>query len=354
MRLPEVSGVLTTAAVAATVESICAVQLSDGCIPWFEGGHADPWDHVESAMALTVGGRRAEADRAFEWLMAKQRADGSWAAYYQDGKIKDATFDANVTAYVATGVWHRFLVEGDTGFLEELWPVVERAAGFALDLQRPGGEILWSRDATGKAVDYALLTGSSSMHTSLRCALAIAQRLGHERPDWELSIGALAHAVAHHPETFDPRERWSMDWYYPVLGGAVTGEAGHARMQEEWSTFVVDGMGVRCVSDRPWVTGAETCECALALHALGRHNDALALFTWMQYLRADDGSYWTGSVFPDDVHYPEERSTWTAAAVVLAADALSGATLGSGLFRGDGLPAGVDPETTCCEARANT
>jgi len=46
------------------------------------GGHADPWNHVEAAMALLVGGRRADAERAFEWLVAKQRDDGSWHNYY--------------------------------------------------------------------------------------------------------------------------------------------------------------------------------------------------------------------------------------------------------------------------------
>jgi hypothetical protein len=52
----------------------------------------------------------------------------------------------------------------------------------------------------------------------------------------------------------------------------------------------------------------------------------------MQHLRDDDGAYWTGLVFADGVRWPVERTTWTAAAVVLAADALSGATPASGLF----------------------
>jgi hypothetical protein len=52
----------------------------------------------------------------------------------------------------------------------------------------------------------------------------------------------------------------------------------------------------------------------------------------MQHLRDDDGSYWTGLVYADDARWPVERTTWTAAAVVLAADALSGATPASTLF----------------------
>ncbi|HUO47484.1 MAG TPA: hypothetical protein VMU09_01495, partial [Acidimicrobiales bacterium] len=49
--LPEVPGVLSAAEVLATAGSIAEVQRTDGMIPWFEGGHCDPWNHVESAMA---------------------------------------------------------------------------------------------------------------------------------------------------------------------------------------------------------------------------------------------------------------------------------------------------------------
>ena len=51
-----------------------------------------------------------------------------------------------------------------------------------------------------------------------------------------------------------------MDWYYPVLGGALRGAAAAERLARGWDTFVVPGLGVRCVSDQPWVTVAETCE----------------------------------------------------------------------------------------------
>ena len=42
-------------------------------IPWFPGGHCDPWNHVETAMALDVGGLHAAAERAYEWLVGIQR-----------------------------------------------------------------------------------------------------------------------------------------------------------------------------------------------------------------------------------------------------------------------------------------
>ena len=129
-----------------------------------------------------------------------------------------------------------------------------------------------------------------------------------------------------------------MDWYYPVLGGAVRGFEAQARIQGRWADFVVPGRGIRCLDDAPWVTAAETCELVLALDAIGDDARARALFGDLQFLRAADGGYWTGWVWPEDVLWPEERTTWTAAAVVLAADVVARCSPANGLFRGDGLP----------------
>jgi hypothetical protein len=40
-----------------------------------------------------------------------------------------------------------------------MWPVVEAAIDFVLDLQEPRGEILWARHADGTPWPFALLTG---------------------------------------------------------------------------------------------------------------------------------------------------------------------------------------------------
>jgi hypothetical protein len=41
-----------------------AHQHSDGAVAWFEGGHVDPWDHVEAAMGLSIGGATRPRPRA--------------------------------------------------------------------------------------------------------------------------------------------------------------------------------------------------------------------------------------------------------------------------------------------------
>ena len=346
-RLLAVDGIVTGDELRATVDAIAATQQRDGNIPWTAGDHTDPWNLVEAAMALDVGGRHADAERAYDWLRSMQRPDGCWHAYYVGRAVKDQALDTNVTCYAANGVWHHYLSTGDTGFLEEFWTVVERAVDFALSHQAETGQIAWRGDDPG---DGALLTGSSSIHASLRCAIAIAERLGHERPDWELSLGSLAIAVAHRPDAFLDKARWAMDWYYPILGGVLRGHAAHARVAAFWDRFVVEGRGVRCVSDRPWVTAAETCELVMALDAIGLEDQARELFTWVQFLRADGGGYWTGANFdggrfaePGEL-FPVEQPTWNSAAVVLAANALGGAGPTAGLFRGEGLPVGLTPE----------
>ncbi|OBH40321.1 prenyltransferase [Mycobacterium intracellulare] len=344
--LPAVAGVLTPEQCRQTALSIAAAQESSGAIPWFEGGHTDPWDHVECAMALTTAGLLEPARAAFDWSRRTQRSDGSWPIQFRAGVIEDANSDSNFCAYIAAGVWHHVLVTGDASFAADMWPVVRKAIDFVIDMQVGNGEIAWARSEAG-LLPEALLTGCSSVYHSIRCALALAAFVEDPQPEWELAVGRLGHAITDHPEAFTEKERYSMDWYYPILGSALRGPAADARIKQRWDDFVVDGLGIRCVGDRPWVTGAETCELVMALDALGRRSEAHRQFAAMQHLRENDGSYWTGLVFADGKRWPEERTTWTGAAMILAADALSNATAGAGIFRGDALPMGLQTDFDC-------
>lgn len=344
----ELRGVLTAAQLRQTAEHIAADQQPDGLIPWFTGHYGDPWNHIEAAMALTTAGVTEPALRAFEWSARNQRADGSWPMETTGSEITHASGDANQCAYIAVGVWHHFLITRDRAFVDTYWPVVRAAIEYVLDLQRADGAFHWSRDMHGVANPDALLTGSACMVLSLRCAVALAELIGEEQPEWELAAGRLAHSVAVHPQRFADKQVFAMDWYYPVLGTAVSGGQARELLQARWDEFIWPGRGSRCTSDRPWVTGAETCELAIALDATGQRERALELVSDIQFLRAEDGGYWTGWVFPEEVNWPGEKSTWTSAAVILAADVLSETTPAHSLFRGVGLnvllPASCDDE----------
>jgi hypothetical protein len=231
-RLPDLPGVISAAELLDTAGSIAAVQRPDGMIPWFEGGHCDPWNHVESAMALTVAGMDDEAVLAYTWLADTQLPEGGWFNYYLSASgVKDPRLDTNVCAYISTGVWHHFVSTGDASFLKDLWPVVDRALQFVLQWQTADGTIRWAIDPDGRQQSYALLTGSSSIYHALRCGVACAEVLGQERPDWELAAGRIAHSINHTPHVFEPKEEFAMDWYYPVLCGALEGAKAEERIE---------------------------------------------------------------------------------------------------------------------------
>ena len=350
--LPELPGVLTGDQVRDTVAWIAGQQERDGALPWSLEHQLDPWDSVEAAMALDVGGEHDRAAAAYRWLAARQRADGSWASEYRGGVATAPAAESNHAGYLAVGAWHSWLASGDESLLLELWPAVRRGLDLVTRMQLDGGAIGWALRPDGTPDGTALLTGNASLFQALRCGIALAGLTGEPQPDWELAVADLGAALRTRPAEFADRSRFSMDWYYPVLAGAVSGPAAEKRLAEDWDRFVVPGLGIRCVADRPWVTGAETCELALALAAAGRIDAGIEQVAAMQHLRHDDGSYWTGYVYPDTTRWPVERTTWTAGAVVLAADALSASTAAFGLFREPlalppaGMPADVAAEPT--------
>lgn len=319
--------------VEKVAEFIISLQKDAGEIPWSEGGKTDPWDHIESAMGLSIAGCYQEAGRAYQWLVSTQLADGSWWSESKDGVIINSTKETNFAAYIAVGVYHHYLITGDLNFLKAMWPTVMRGIQYAINMQAPEGEIYWARNKDGVIDKMALLTGCSSIYMSIKCALAIAAKLGIKRPSWQKAKERLGATIRNRPDLFNMiKSRFSMDWYYPILCGAISGEEAKKRIAHFWDKFVVPDWGVRCVSDRPWVTMAETSEFVLTLSAIGDDTRAKTIFSWLSDKRYPDGSYWMGVTFPDSVIYPEEKTGWTAAAVLMAWDAINGVTPAANLF----------------------
>jgi hypothetical protein len=320
-----------------TVNYILQTQLSNGCIPWFVDGKADPWDHIEAAMGLVIGGEYAAAACAYRWLAEQQLDDGSWWANYLALEPVDKNHrETNFIAYIATGVWHYYLVTEDNNFLAEFFPAVKKAIDFVLAYQAPTGEIYWAVAEDGSAKKDALVTACSSIYKSLECAILIADTLNISSDDWRKARYRLGNSLRHHPECFDctweSKTRFSMDWFYPILTGVISGKAAQLRIESKWHLFVENTVGCRCVSDEPWVTVAESCELTLALLAAGEHAKAVSLFSWLHQFMDEDGGYWTGYNFRDQVIWPREKTTWTTGAILLAADALTEHTGASRLF----------------------
>jgi hypothetical protein len=249
------------------------------------------------------------------------------------GVPEDKTRDANMSCYIAVGVFHQYLITGDLSFLDRMWQTVSAGIDFALGLQTPDGEIYWAISPKGKVDPMALLTGSSSIYMSLKCALAIAKTLGHKMPAWHFALNRLGDAIRNKPHLYNvTKSRFSMYWFYPILAGVLTGADAQARIDKYWKKYIIEERGVRCVHDEPWVTIAESSELTIALAAMGNFELAKIVFSWIVDRRYDDGSYWCGFTCPDIIVWPEDKITWTNAVALMAADAIYNLTPASKLF----------------------
>ena len=308
-------------------EYITKCQNRLGAIAWEPNGKVDPWDHVESIMALNLLDFKEEALKGFDWLISSQEHDGSWYSEYQGEKITNLNKETNFCAYISSGALHHFLNFKELSFLEKIWPTLKKSIEFVISGQTDEGDILWAKDDNEEWMDDSLLTGCASIFKSLNDFNKIAKTLGYEEFILKEEIKNLKDSIINKSERFDrtweSKARYSMDWYYPVLCGIHNKQDSKKIINERWDEFVVPGLGCKCVSEEPWVTVAESCELILALNKIDEKKTALEIFENISRLiDQKDKLFWTGYVYKDDKFWPIEKPSWTAAAVVLAANSL--------------------------------
>ena len=304
-------------------------QQDSGAILWFNQGKLDPWDHSEAIMGLTLSGKFDAAKQGFLWLRTHQNSDGSWyTKYYGDDSapLDRAKIESNFVAYPATALWHYYLVTNDKGFVLEQLPWIRKAIDKVVSLQNNEGDIQWAESLEEDLPKDALVTACASITRSLESAINLARLEGEIPKAWVIAHQELSDTLKNKPWRFDrtweSKARFSMDWFYPILAGIYSPEEARLRLEERWDEFVKPGIGCRCVSDEPWVTIAESCELCLALIAAGQTQSAEKLLSQLMQWQDKDGGFWTGYSFRDQVIWPQEKPSWTAAAVLLAADAL--------------------------------
>ncbi len=256
-------------------------------------------------------GASSAAEAAYDWCLRTQRADGSWPMKLVAGTVEDASTETNMAAYIAVGVLHHWSIRRDREFLDRMWPVVRRALDLVVDLQLPFGGIAWSRewDANGPAKinGEALLAGSSSIYQALRCGVALAEVMDEPQPEWELAGGRLGHALREHRDQFLDKSTFSMDWYYPVLGGAVRGAAA-ARDARLTVGHVRRGRTRHSLRQREPVV--HRCRDVRARHgAEGDRRPACGAGVRRHAAPSSRRRRATGpaTCTPDDVHWPQSR-----------------------------------------------
>ena len=318
------------------------IQHKSGAIPSNEDGSHDPWDHIESIMGLNFIKENESSKRAFNWLVKNQNEDGSWFAKYKHNIPVEKNKPTHFGPYISVAALHYYKIFNDKDFLEELWQTIESAINFSLNLQIKNGTIPWSINEHGEIENDFLLTGSSSILKSIECGLAISYILKKDNNTerWTKSYNLLSKALKNPNGKFDilkDRKRFSMDSYYPILSGCLNEDEIKSYIDKTFSCFYVNGIGIKCVKEEPWITVAETSEFIISLLIYGDVKKSKELLLDVINISDENKIPYMGWQYEENIFWPNEKPSWTAAALIIAADSVLNFTDASDLFLKDQL-----------------
>ena len=316
------------------------IQHKSGAIPSNEDGSHDPWDHIESIMGLNFVKENESSKRAFNWLVKNQNEDGSWFAKYKENFPVEKNKPTHFGPYISVAALHYYKIFNDKDFLGELWQTIESAINFSLNLQIKNGTIPWSINEHGEIENDFLVTGSSSILKSIECGLAISYILkkNNNTERWTKSYNLLSKALKNPNGKFDilkDRKRFSMDSYYPILSGCLNKDEMKSYIDKTFSYFYVNGIGIKCVKEEPWITVAETSEFIISLLIYGDVKKSKELLLDVINISDENKIPYMGWQYEENIFWPNEKPSWTAAALIIAADSVLNFTDASDLFLKD-------------------
>ena len=189
-------------------------------------------------MALLVAGQVEAAERAYAWVPGRPSAqDGSWPMKIVAGEVEDRQRrDQHVglprgrgLAPLAGPPRPRVRPPHVAGR-----PPRARLGGRPCSCRSGGSPGRRSGSTGGPAGQRGGAAGRLVEHLPGAARRAWRSRTWSDepQPEWELAGGRLGHALREHRDLFLDKSEFSMDWYYPVLGGAVRGDAGRALLDE--------------------------------------------------------------------------------------------------------------------------
>lgn len=318
-------------------QSIKTNQLDSGAIPSNSDLSHDPWDHIEAIMGLNFLNDKESSDLAFKWLKNNQNKDGSWYAKYSNNDPIELNKPTHFGPYISVAALHYYKIFSDKDKLLELWETIDSAIDFSLNLQDSNGTIPWSVDKNNQIENDFLLTGASSILKSLECAIAISKILDLDsNKKWTKAYELLAYAVKNPKGLFDKtidRSRFSMDWYYPIISGVLSDSEKDKYIKKIYKDFYIEGIGVKCVVEEPWVTVAETSEFIVSLVISNEIEEAKKLLIEVMNISDLNNIPYMGWQYEENIFWPEEKPSWTAAALILAADSIYDFSSGSDILK---------------------
>jgi hypothetical protein len=286
-------------------------QSSSGAIFWDEKGKCDPWDHCECLIALAIYEEWEHFWRGVNWFFTNLNEDGLIYAEFQNEKPSKLHYESHHAPYIIMPLIQASLIDKEQDYkkiltneqllkLENIFEVLN-------DFKDEDGYFFWAKDSNGYS-DNSLITASMSIFLSLVAKDKIFPKFNIEM--WQEKFNR---------DGVD-RSRFSMDFYYPFLAGIKNNKKEFLDLLDN---YYVKGLGVKCVAEEPWITIAESSECVIS--ALVHDNEDIAkdIFNDIQQFQNKDGIFPTGYQYDMQIFWPEENSTWTNAAVIIAAHALS-------------------------------
>ena len=296
---------------------IISNQSSSGAIFWDEKGKCDPWDHCECLIALAIYEEWDSFWRGVNWFFTNLNEDGLIYAEFFNEKPSKLHYESHHAPYIIMPLIQASLIDKEQNYkkiltneqllkLENIFEVLD-------DFKDEDGYFYWAKDSNGYS-DNSLITASMSIFLSLVAKDKSFPKFNTEM--WQEKFNR---------DGVD-RSRFSMDFYYPFLAGIKNNKKEFLDLLDN---YYVKGLGVKCVAEEPWVTIAESSECVISALIHDNENIAKKIFNDIQQFQNKDGIFPTGYQYDMEIFWPEENSTWTNAAVIIAAHALSFYDLGS-------------------------
>lgn len=156
-------------------------------------------DSAVTAMAMDTAGHHAEADKYFRWLASVQYANGSFGTTYDGWTGQHVSFvepELDSVGIFLIGVYRHWVMTGDNGFRDAVWPQVANAANFVKNGLASNG--LGPQDASiwEETQEYNTFTQSLYI-TGLWAAEAIAQSKGDpgDADAWSNTVASIATAL---------------------------------------------------------------------------------------------------------------------------------------------------------------
>ena len=294
-------------------------QNINGAINWDHRGKCDPWDHCECLIALAIYEEWEPFIKGVDWFFNNLNSEGHIPSEFKNDEITKDYYESHHAPYIFLPLYQKFLIDNDIDYLKKYKKQIQTIYETTLAFADSQGFLFWAKDEKGFS-DNSLLTASCSVHISLKIFEKIGDILELDYSHNEI----LLNEEKIYSKKFDrdeiSRKRFSMDNYYPFLCGIGNDE----KIGKVLGDFYKEGLGIKCVIEEPWVTFAESSEFIISMVKMKKNEDAKKIFQEIMKFQDNRGIFPTGYQYKLDILWPDEFSTWTNAAVIIAADCVFG------------------------------